>query len=56
MDRLAAYWHWNDRQSWDQAVMVARHTEIDFEDLLDYAKEEGTNPDDIEKLRVQSRR
>jgi len=21
MDRLAAYWHWNDRQSWDQAVM-----------------------------------
>jgi hypothetical protein len=25
MDRLAAFWHWKDRQSWDQAVMVVRH-------------------------------
>ena len=54
MDRLAAYWHWNDRQSWDQAVMVARHTEIDFEDLLDYVQEEGADPGDIEKLKAQA--
>lgn len=46
MDRLAAYW--------DQAVIVACHAEIDFEDLLDYAKEEYAGPDDIGKLRLQT--
>lgn len=55
MDRLAAFWHWNDRQSWGQAVMVARHSEIDFDDLVAYAHEEGANPTDIEKLQVAAR-
>lgn len=56
MDRLAAYWHWQDRQSWDQAVMVARHQAVDYDDLLAYAKDEGANPDDIRKLREQASR
>lgn len=56
MDRLAAYWHWNDRQSWDQAVMVASHREIDYEELLAYAKDEGADARDIDKLRIQAGR
>jgi len=51
MDRLAAYWHWHDRQSWDQAVMVASHHEVDFDILAAYAREEGAAPADIVKLR-----
>ncbi len=54
MDRLAAYWHWHDRQSWDQAVMVARHREVDFDALAAYAKDEGASADDISKLRRQA--
>lgn len=54
MDRLAAYWHWNDRQSWDQAVLVAGHREVDYDELLAYAKDEGADPHDIEKLRKQA--
>lgn len=56
MDRLAAYWHWQDRQSWDQAVMVARHHAVDFEALAAYAKDEGASPGDIPKLRKQAGR
>lgn len=56
MDRLAAYWHWNDRQSWDQAVLVASHRKVDFEELLAYAQEEGADPRDIKKLREHASR
>jgi hypothetical protein len=54
MDRLAAWWHWHDRQSWDQAVIVARHSNIDYDDLRAYSSEEGADPADIEKLRQQA--
>jgi len=54
MDRLAAWWHWNDRQSWDQAVMVARFNTIDYDELRGYARDEGADPADIEKLRQQA--
>ena len=50
MDRLAAFWHWNDRQSWDQALMVARRHDLDYEDLIAYAKDEGADKSDIDKL------
>jgi hypothetical protein len=30
MDRLAGFYHWNDRQSLDQALMVAKRHPIDF--------------------------
>lgn len=54
MDRLAAYWHWNDRQSWDQAVMVVRHAKVDIAELKAYAEEEGADPGDIRKLIAQA--
>lgn len=54
MDRLAAYWHWNDRQSWDQAVMVVIHSDVDVDDLLAYAEEEGADAGDIRKLIEQA--
>jgi hypothetical protein len=50
MDRLAAFWHWNDRQSWDQALMVARRHELDREELIAYAKDEGSDEADIDTL------
>lgn len=56
MDRLAAYWHWKDRQSWDQAVMVARHRDVDYDELVAYATEEGADPNDIGRLHKQAGR
>lgn len=50
MDRLAAYWHWSDRQSWDQAVVVVSHRAVDYDELVAFAKEEGADPNDIGKL------
>ena len=47
MDRLAAYFHWNDLQSLDQAVMVASSQKISIAKLDAWAKREGAS----EKLR-----
>jgi len=54
MDRLSAFWHWNDRQCWDQAVMVAERHEIDYEMLSAFALEEGADTRDIERLRQRA--
>lgn len=51
---FAAWWHWSDRQSWDQAVMVARFSTIDYDELRRYARDEGADPADIDKLRQQA--
>ena len=52
MDRLIAYWAWGDRQSWDQAVMVCRHSDnVDYDELVNYASIEGEDPSDIDELR-----
>jgi hypothetical protein len=40
-DRLAAFYHWNDRQCLDQAVMVARRHEIDLTDIEEWSSGEG---------------
>lgn len=40
-DRLAAYYHWGDRQSLEQAVMVARENEIDLLEVERWSKAEG---------------
>lgn len=47
MDRLAAYFHWNDLQSLDQAVMVASSRKVSVAKLDAWAKREGAT----EKLR-----
>ncbi len=41
MDRLAAFYHWNDRQCLDQAVMVARRQRVDLASVKRWSKREG---------------
>jgi hypothetical protein len=52
MDRLAAYFHWNDPQSLDQAVMVASSQKISFSKLDAWAKREGAS-EKLEKFKQQ---
>jgi hypothetical protein len=40
-DRLSAWFHWNDRQSLEQAVMVATTQVVDMVDLRKWAQNEG---------------
>lgn len=40
-DRLASYFHWNDTQALEQALMVAENHTIDLKDLKHWAKAEG---------------
>jgi hypothetical protein len=54
MDRLVAFWHWRDRQCWDQAVMVAERHAVDYDVLHEFAQEEGVDPRDIERLRERA--
>lgn len=41
-DRLAAYFHWNDPQSLEQAIMVARSQKIDLEQVRKWAIAESS--------------
>lgn len=41
MDRLAAFYHWSDRQGLDQALMVARLHDIDREAIKEWSIREG---------------
>ncbi len=50
MDRLAAYFWWNDQQSWDQALMIARSQVIDWEDLRAWAAEEGAPMEELDRF------
>lgn len=53
-DRLAAYYHWNDRQSLDQALMVAKNRKIDLKEVKRWSKNEGQldkYPDFLKRLK-----
>jgi hypothetical protein len=39
-DRLAAFFHWNDRQSLEQALIVARAQQVDLEDVRRWSRSE----------------
>ncbi|HAB99957.1 MAG TPA: hypothetical protein DCE71_09065 [Parachlamydiales bacterium] len=39
-DRLASFFHWNDKQALEQALLVAKNHPIHLEDLKRWAKEE----------------
>lgn len=41
MDRLAAYYHWNDPQTLDQAILVAGNQKIDIETIEAWSSREG---------------
>lgn len=49
-DRLATYFWWNDQQSWNQALMVARSQVIDWEDLGARAAEEGAPAEELDRF------
>ena len=40
-DRLAAFYHWKDRQSLEQAILVARHQKVDLTNIEKWSKNEG---------------
>jgi hypothetical protein len=40
-DRLAAFFHWNDRQSLEQALLVAQAQRIDLKEVRRWSKSEG---------------
>ncbi len=40
-DRLAAFYHWNDRPSLDQAVLVCRDAHVDLREVRRWSLKEG---------------
>ena len=40
-DRLAAYYYWGDRQSLEQAIMVARDNVVDIKEVERWSEAEG---------------
>lgn len=40
-DRLAAFYHWNDRQSLEQAILVAQECDIDLGEIERWSVKEG---------------
>jgi len=40
-DRLAAYYHWNDPQALEQALMVAEAQRINLREVRRWSEEEG---------------
>lgn len=42
-DRLAAFFHWNDKQGLEQALLVAIASPIDINDVIRWANIEGHN-------------
>jgi len=40
-DRLAAFYHWNDRQSLEQAILVSRRQSVDLKEIRRWSLKEG---------------
>jgi hypothetical protein len=40
-DRLAAFYHWNDRPSLDQAILVCKNTQVDLREVQRWSTNEG---------------
>jgi hypothetical protein len=40
-DRLAAYYHWNDQQALEQALMVAEAQKINYSEIKRWSEQEG---------------
>ncbi len=50
-DRLAAYYHWGDRQALEQARLVAENNEVDIEEIRRWSAAEGKLRE-FEKIRA----
>lgn len=44
-DRLAAYYHWNDRECLEQALLVSFHSEVDLKEIERWSINEGCKTD-----------
>lgn len=42
-DRLAAFYHWNDRQGLEQAILVSIDNNVDLKEIERWSKNEGMN-------------
>ena len=51
MDRLALYYNYQDNQSLDQAVMVAKQQVIDWDAVYAWAESEGIDTDEVDRVR-----
>ncbi len=56
MDRLAGYVAWGDNQALDQAVMIARHHELDWPALTQWAEREGADAALISRVKARAGR
>lgn len=54
MDRLAWFVHGNDPQSRDQAVMVAKRQQVDWDEIGDWAEAEGIDSETINEIREEA--
>jgi hypothetical protein len=41
MDRLAAYYFWNDRQALEQAILISKNQKLNFDEIKKWSIEEG---------------
>lgn len=51
-DRLVAFYHWNDRQCLEQAILVSQEYEIDLDDIERWSTKEGKS---VEFANIRSR-
>jgi len=51
MDRLAAFVHWGDKQSYEQAVLIVQNNDIEWDLLYEWAKNEGADSSVIDELK-----
>ncbi len=51
-DRLAAYYHWGDRQCLVQAVLVAKERKVDIEEIRKWSEAESMK-DKFEEFRAK---
>ena len=51
MDRLAAYFWWDDQQSFDQALMIASHQEVVWPELEEWMEAESPSREKVERFK-----
>jgi hypothetical protein len=54
MDRLAAYFYWNDTDSFDQAKLIVKNNVVDWQQLTDWIESESQDRKIVEKLKNRS--
>lgn len=55
-DRLAAFYHWNDRQSLEQAILVSQSETIDLKEVRRWSVQEGMEDKLAVFLRARKKR